>query len=421
VILSLYHLAWTLIAIPLLPFAAFSRSDRLCQRLALSHLPEPPPGKSVWIHALSVGEVISALPLVRALKQVYPSKDIVFTVTTSQGMDIARREAQAEVKTLLPMPLDFWWSIDRLSRSINPELFIIVETDLWPGLMHHLKQRGIHTLLVNGRISPRTFRSYKRCRPIARMMYQHVDLCFMQTDLDTEKLLRIGVPPHKVKTIGNIKFDRDWPTMGRDEYDLWLRKLHLSGEDPVWVAGSTHQGEDGIVLDVFQKLLPLFPRLRLVIAPRRLEEVGEIHHLAEAKALKPVLRTDLVDADASYDVLILNTMGELGRVYGIATVSFVGGSLVPQGGHNPLEPASFGCPVLFGPYTQDFDHMSEMLIEAGGGKRVKDGQELFVVMKELLSEREKAEQMGKRAKAFVGMNRGSLARIMDHLRVYLGE
>jgi 3-deoxy-D-manno-octulosonic-acid transferase len=420
-LLSLYHLAWTLIAIPLLPFAAVSRSDRLCQRFALSHLPEPPQRRSVWIHALSVGEVISALPLVRALKQAYPSKDIVLTVTTSLGIDVARKEAPAEVSSLLPMPLDFWWSIDRLSRSINPELFIIVETDLWPALMHHLKQRGIHTLLVNGRISPRTFRSYKRCPPIARMMYQNLDLCFMQTDLDTEKLLRIGVPPHKVKTIGNIKFDRDWLTMSRDEHELWLRKLHMSREDPVWVAGSTHQGEAAIVFNVFQKLFPLFPRLRLVIAPRRMEEARDIHRLAEAKALKPVLRTDLVDADASYDVLILNTMGELGRVYGIAAISFVGGSLVPQGGHNPLEPASFGCPVLFGPYTQDFDLMSEMLIEAGGGKRVKDGQELFAVMKELLSEREKAEQMGKRGKAFVEMNRGSLARIMDHLKAYLGE
>jgi 3-deoxy-D-manno-octulosonic-acid transferase len=420
-LLSLYHLAWTLIAIPLLPFGAVTRSDRLCQRFALFHLPAPPRRKSVWIHALSVGEVISALPLVRALKQAYPSKDIVITVTTSQGMDIARKEAQAAVRTLLPMPLDFWWSIDRLSRSINPELFIVVETDLWPGLVHHLKQRGIHTLVVNGRISPRTFRSYKRCPPIARMMYQHVDLCFMQADLDAERLLRIGVPPHKVKTIGNIKFDRDWLTMSRDEYGLWLRKLHMSGEDPVWVAGSTHRGEDAIVFDVFQKLFPLFPRLHLVIAPRRLEEVAEIHRLAAAKALRTVLKTDLVAADAPYDVLILNTLGELGRVYGIATISFVGGSLVPQGGHNPLEPASYGCPVLFGPYTQDFDLVSEMLIEAGGGKRVKDGQELFAVMKELLSDREKAEQMGKRGKGFVEMNRGSLARIMDHLKVYLGE
>jgi 3-deoxy-D-manno-octulosonic-acid transferase len=368
-----------------------------------------------------VGEVISALPLVQALRQAYPSKDIVFTVTTSQGMDIAAKELRTEVKALLPMPLDFWWSIDRLSRSIMPELFILVETDLWPGLMDRLKQRGIRTLLVNGRISPRTFRSYKRWPSIVRMMYEHVDFCFMQTDLDTQRLLRIGVPPHKVRTIGNIKFDRDWPTMSREEYDLWLRRLHLSEDVPLWVAGSTHQGEDAIVLDLFQRLLPLFPRLRLIIAPRRVEEAGEIHRLAEARGLKPVFKTDLPETGASYDVLILNTMGELGRVYGIATISFVGGSLVPRGGHNPLEPASFGRPVLFGPYTQDFDLMSEMLIEAGGGKRVKDGQELFVVVKELLSDPERAAQMGQRAKAFVKMNRGTLVRIMDHLRVYLGE
>jgi 3-deoxy-D-manno-octulosonic-acid transferase len=336
-------------------------------------------------------------------------------------MDIARRELRTEVRALLPMPLDFWWSVDRLSRSIMPGLFILVETDLWPGLVHRLKRRGTHTLLVNGRISPRTFRSYMRCPSIVRMMYRHMDLCFMQTDLDTQRLLRIGVPSQKVKTIGNIKFDRDWPTMSGDEHDSWLRKLNLIHEDPVWVAGSTHQGEDAIVLDLFQKLLPLFPRLRLIIAPRRLEEAGEIHRMAEAKGLKPVFKTDLPQTDASYGVLILNTIGDLGRVYGIATISFVGGSLVPQGGHNPLEPASLGRPVLFGPCTQDFDLMSEMLIEAGGGKRVNDGQELFVVMKELLSDPEKATLMGKRAKAFVEMNTGALARLMDHLRVYLDE
>ena len=418
-LLSLYHLAWTLIAVPLLPLAALFRHHRLHQRLALSHLPGPSREKSIWIHALSVGEVISALPLVRALQQAYPCKDIVFTVTTSQGMNIARKELQTNVKALLPMPLDFWWSIERLSRSIMPELFILVETDLWPGLMHHLKQRGVHTLLVNGRISPRTFRSYRKCPFFVREMYRHVDLCFMQTDLDRQRLLQVGIEPHKVTTVGNIKFDRESLSMTREEHDLWLRKVCLTSEDQVWVAGSTHRGEDAIILEVFAKLLPLYPQLRLIIAPRRLEEAAEIHTLAISKGLKPVLKTELPGDHESYRVLILNTMGELGSVYGIASISFVGGSLVPMGGHNLLEPASFGSPVLFGPYTQDFDLMSELLIETGGGMRVKNGEELFSAMKDLLSHSEKAERMGRRAKTFVEMNRGALTRIMDHLRIYL--
>jgi 3-deoxy-D-manno-octulosonic-acid transferase len=156
-----------------------------------------------------------------------------------------------------------------------------------------------------------------------------------------------------------------------------------------------------------------------VIAPRKLEESEEIRRLAVAKGLKPALRTELSGDQHSYGVLVLNTMGELGKVYGIASVSFVGGSLVPMGGHNPLEPASFGCPVLFGPYTQDFDLMSELLIEAGGAVRVKDGEALFSAMKDLLSPSEKADRMGRNAKAFVEMNRGALLRIMDQLRSHL--
>jgi len=420
-LLPLYHLAWTLVAGPLLSYAALSGNDRLHARLVSSRLPDPFPQRTLWIHALSVGEVISALPLVHALRQAYPSRGIAFTVTTKQGMEIARRELHADATVLLFMPFDFWWSVHRVVRVLRPSLFLLVETDLWPGLLHHLKRRGIPTLLVNGRVSPHTLRSYMRCPSVARMMFKDLDLCLMQTDLDRERLIRVGVRPQRLKTTGNIKFDRNWVTLSDDERGIWLRQLRLSLDDPVWVAGSTHRGEDSIVLDVFQKLLPLFPRLRLIIAPRRLEEAADVYRLAEAKGLKPLLRTDLPKADDSYGVLVLNTMGELGSVYSVATISFVGGSLVPQGGHNLLEPARMGCPVLFGPNTQDFDLMSELLIEAGGGRRVRDGEELFETMKTLLSDRGKKEQMGNRARAFVEGNRGALTRIMDHIRVYLGK
>ena len=367
VLLFIYHFAWTLVAASLFPFLRMPSLRRLRRRLVPAVPAGEPRGRNIWIHALSVGEVISALPLVRALKNVYPSEEIFFTVTTSQGEEIARRELATHVKEIRVMPLDFWWATRRIIREIKPKLFLLIETDLWPGLLHFMKQRGTTTLLLNGRISPRTLNSYSKAPMFARRMYKNIDLCLMQTELDRERLLQIGVEPQKLKVTGNVKFDHEWLGMTGEERLRLRRELHLLPGDKVWVAGSTHQGESSAVLDVFAKLLPRIPDLKLIIAPRRLEEALEIYREADAKGLTPALKTKISSRPTSYRVLILDTMGELRKLYGIACVSFVGGSLLPFGGHNLLEPASFGCPVLFGPHTQDFDLMSELLVEAGGG------------------------------------------------------
>jgi 3-deoxy-D-manno-octulosonic-acid transferase len=199
------------------------------------------------------------------------------------------------------------------------------------------------------------------------------------------------------------------------------RELHLLPGDKVWVAGSTHQGESSTVLNVFKKLLLNSPELRLIIAPRRLEESLEICKEAEANGLGPVLKTRISSTSTPLRVLILDTLGELRKIYGIACISFVGGSLVPFGGHNVLEPASFGCPVLFGPYTHNFDLMSELLIEAGGGVRVRNEDELYAALRDLLKDPQKRDQMGIKAKGFVEMNKGAVKRVVDHLSVYLGN
>ncbi len=374
---------------------------------------------SIWIHALSVGEVISSLPLVRALSRKYPERDIVFSVTTSQGMEIARDELQGEVKRLLTMPLDFWWSIRRTVYSINPSLFVLVETDIWPGLIFHLKKRGTKALLVNGRISPRTLMRYRRFRAFIRAVLDSFESCLMQSDLDRHRLLEIGLKEDKVKTVGNIKFDRDWTPMDEKEYKQWLDALNLSPEDDLWVAGSTHRGEEDIILDVFLRLHKLFPALRLIIAPREIDRAGEVERLVSGKGLSAILRKDLPHKRKSCDVLILDTLGELERIYGIAQISFVGGSLEPIGGHNLLEPASFGKPVLFGPHTHNFVQMSQLIVEAGGGRCVTDGEALFETMKEILSDPKISDSMGQRAREFVELNKGALGRVMEYIENYL--
>ena len=419
VLLFIYHFTWTLVAACLLPFLRMPTFKQFRRRLVSAVPVGEPRGRNIWIHALSVGEVISALPLVRALRSVYPSEDIYFTVTTTQGEEIARRELAALVKEIRVMPLDFWWLTRRIIGEIRPKIFLLIETDLWPGLLHFLKQRGTITLLLNGRISPRTLNSYRKVPMFVRWMYKNIDFCFMQTELDRKRLLQIGIEPQKLKVMGNVKFDCDWFIMTGEERLRLRRDLHLLSEDKVWVAGSTHQGESSIVLDVFANLLRRVPDLRLIIAPRKLEEALDIYREADAKGLTPEFKTNLSSRPTAYRVLILDTMGELRKFYGIACVSFVGGSLLPFGGHNLLEPASFGCPVLFGPHTQDFDLMSELLIEAGGGVRVRDEGELLAALEELLEDQQKRDGMGLKAKGFVEMNRGALRRVMDHLRVYL--
>jgi 3-deoxy-D-manno-octulosonic-acid transferase len=237
----------------------------------------------------------------------------------------------------------------------------------------------------------------------------------MQSDLDRERLLEIGLPPDKVKTVGNIKFDRTLLPMDEKERSHWLQLLNLRSEHRVWVAGSTHEGEDEIILETFKRLVAHFPELRLIIAPRRTERTEEILGLCRIKGLNVVCRTDLPGDSDNYQVLILNTLGELGRLYGLAEISFVGGSMVPLGGHNLLEPAGFGCPVLFGPHTYNFVLMSELLIKAGGGRSVKDAEDLFKAIKGLLYEPERSGRMGRQAKKFVEMNRGAMERIMEHI------
>jgi 3-deoxy-D-manno-octulosonic-acid transferase len=247
-------------------------------------------------------------------------------------------------------------------------------------------------------------------------MFNDMDSCMMQSDLDKDRLLQIGVEEEKVKTVGNIKFDRDWVPMNEEGYEYLLKALNLESQNEIWVAGSTHQGEEDIILDAYGRLRRFFPFLRLIIAPRRVERAEDINRLVTEKGFKAVLKTQIPMKGEPYEVLILDTIGELERIYGIAKISFVGGSLTPIGGHNLLEPASFGRPVLFGPHTDNFVLMSQLLIEAGGGRRVRDREDLFETVKALLSDPEQSNRMGQKAKAFVETSRGALGRVMENIR-----
>jgi 3-deoxy-D-manno-octulosonic-acid transferase len=414
-----YHLMWTVVLVLLVPTTPFLKKKSLRKRLTIP-LPATHLGNgNIWIHALSVGEVLSAIPLVEALNRYHSDKDIVFTVTTEKGMEIAGKHLKDKVKALFSMPVDFWWSIHRITNHIKPCIFILVETDIWPGLLRYLQKKGIKSILVNGRVSPQSFKSYIKFHFFVRKMLGFLHCCLMQSDLDRKRLLRAGAEPVRVITIGNIKFDREFVPMTTEEHQKWLEVLGLDIQDPIWVAGSTHPGENELLLEVFHRLRQTFPYLRLIIAPRDISQANEIYKKARAMGLTAALRSELGNGKIRYDLLILNTIGELERIYGIGQISFVGGSLVAVGGHNLLEPANFGCPVLFGPYTENFVEMSKLLEEAGGGQRIRDKEELFEAVDRLLKNRELRIEMGKRAADFVVKNRGALKRAVFYISRHL--
>jgi len=419
--LILYHVLATIILIFSLPPYLLVNKGRFKERLGLNlpNLGESEVGR-LWVHALSVGELLSAIPLLEALRNRYPSREIVFSVKTATGLEIARERLRGKIDYLLPMPLDFWWSVRRMIKNINPAIYILVETDIWPGLISSLKKRAIKTILVNGRVSPRTGRSYIRWRFFVKRMLRSLELFLMQTELDKNRIIRGGISPDKVKVTGNIKFDRKWRPLDDRERNRWLKLLNRKN-GLIWVAGSTHRPEEKIIFNVFDELLKSFPDLSLIIGPREAHRFDEVYYLARDLGFRAIRRTELPAENQEYNVFILNTLGELGQVYGLADVAFVGGSLASIGGHNVLEPAFFGMPVLFGPYTYNFAAMSQLLIKCGGGKMVADESELLHAMVELLGKKNKREQMGKRAKRFVEQNQGALERVIGILKPYLEQ
>jgi 3-deoxy-D-manno-octulosonic-acid transferase len=284
-----------------------------------------------------------------------------------------------------------------------------------------LRQKRIPAVLVNGRISPDTFRRYRRFSSAVRIIWKQFSLCLLQSQLDKKRLLSIGVQPEVVKVVGNIKYDQYWIPLGIKEEKRWRRLLNLQANVPTLVAGSTHDGEEKILFDVFRRLRFLSADLRMIIAPRRIERSKAVQGVSESRGFRTVLRSRLVNQKDSYDVLVLDTMGELGRVYGLGLFCFVGGSLVPEGGHNLLEPARFGCPVLFGPHTEDFQTMAELLIEEGGGQYIRDAEELYQVGRELLTDEQKRCRIGKAARGFVERNQGAVERVMEAIASLLEE
>ena len=381
--------------------------SRSAKRLGFA-LGESPGGSGadrprIWVHALSVGEVASARNLVQELRRSYPRGVLVFSSATRAGEFFAHSILGEDVDYFVPFPFDLLWSVKRLVAWVRPDLFVLVETDFWPNFQRELNRRGIPSLLVNGRVSDSSLASYRRFRWLFSPLFNSFQALAMQTEQDALNMRQLGVDSGRLAVLGNLKYDAAL-SGGSVKVGLDRAALQIPAQALVWVAGSTHRGEEEILFAAFQKLSQSCADLFLVLAPRNVEWGAELAAMAARHGLAAFRRS--LGGAGEGSVLILDTLGELASVYALCDVAFIGGSLVPQRGHNPLEPAVYGKPVLFGPSMEDFAEISRDLLAVGGARQVHDAEELCAELSLLLADPAERERAGRQARELIASRRG---------------
>ena len=371
--------------------------------------------ESIWLHAVSVGEALTARALVGELRERYPGLKLFLSTTTLTGQQIARTRIQG-VDEVFYFPFDVPFVVNRTLRLVKPRLFIMMETEIWPNLLRACRRMGVKTMLVNGRISSRSYPRYRLARGFFRHVLADVDKLCMQSEESARRVIAIGADPARVTVTGSLKFDSlDAPAVaaGRGEGRV-LRYFRVPANRPVLMAASTFKGEERAVLDAYAALRRSSPNALAVIAPRKPERFNEVEALARGEGLRVARRRErAVDAEPRAEVVILDTMGELAHLFQIATVVFVGGSLVAQGGPNILEPAVHGKPIVFGPHMENFAEISATFLQNQAAVQVADASELVTTVLRLMADPVERARLGAAARALVEANRGAKHRTLD--------
>jgi len=387
------------------------RRPPLAQRLGRK-LP-PIPAGGVWVQAVSVGEVAVARPLLAELRRRHPGLPLVLSATTATGLAMASGVQLADVT--LPFPVDLPGPVRRLMDAARPKLVVLVETELWPELLAACGSRGIPVALVNARVSDKSFRGYRAVRALLRTLLAPVTVALAQDEQSAHRLAAMGVPAERIRTAGNVKFDAS-PPGSPSKVTEELRQA--AGARRVLVAGSTMPGEDEQVLDAVSQLAGE-TRPFLLLAPRHPERAPQVMQLAAERGFSVTRRTLLSDAVGGADVVVLDTVGELAGLYQLADVAFIGGSLVPTGGHNPIEPARFAVPVLTGPHVRNFAAVYRSFVDAGAARVVHSGNELAQALTRWLAAPAEARAAGEAGHQLLAANAGATARIADALERFL--
>jgi len=374
----------------------------------------------IWIHAASVGEVLCSIPLLKRIRKEVPNCEIVLTTMTSAGNETAKTLIP-EANRILFFPIDHPFTIRRAIRKIGPRLLLIAETELWPNFLCSCGSKKIPVVLFNGRISEKSFRGYLLLKSFFKRCLKDISFFLMQTEEDRSRIIEIGAPPDRTKVAGNIKFDQVLPSINLEAIVEMSGFLGLQGNETILIVGSTHQGEEEIFIQLFKDLRKADPHLILILAPRHLDRLEEVEKILRNEDVSWKRRSSLSGQDRKEisGVILLDTMGELMRLYSLGTIVFIGGSLVPVGGHNPLEPLFFKKCVLFGPHMFNFLEISRRLIAEGGAILVNDREELSSQLKRLLSDERARNEVGQNGYRFLQKHRGATDRIFEKIKPFL--
>lgn len=436
----LYSIIYIVALIFLLPFEYIKRPKELRNRWLrerfglCSKLQIPNSKLVIWIHAVSVGEVIAAVPLIMKIKDRYPSMEIVISTVTDTGQKVAK-ERMGDTARIIYMPFDLPFIVRNTVKNIRPSLFIVMETELWPNIIRILSRLGVPVLLMNGRISEKSFNGYKRLRFFIKDVLKDMRLLCMQNESYADRIKDLGAEPGKVRVIGSFKFD----TRPFSPIPEWTRMLKcqasgVKGQDFTIIAGSTHRTEEELIIDAYIKLRADFPQINLIVAPRHPERFGEVEELVRKRGLKYVKRSELLISHSSKNtsishepsamshqlsgvIVILDVIGELASVYGACDIAIMGGTFIEHGGQNPLEPAYWGKAIVCGPHMENFPFIDEFY-KRGGALKV-EADNLYQSVKMLLNSQEKMLAMGKIAKELYKKNAGATERAVEIVGNYL--
>ncbi len=371
----------------------------------------------IWMHAVSVGEVTAAAPIMAALRADFPAACLVLSTGTETGQEMARRLVP-EATTIIYFPLDLPHVVRKLIRLVRPDIFVLTETELWPNFLRACRDQGIDVVMVNGRLSPRSFKKYYSTRFFWKEILKDIYEMGVISEIDAGRVRAIGMAPEKIRVLGNAKYDGLAAKVSPALREETARRLNMAAGERVLVAGSTHEGEETVILEVFRKLLAVYPDFRLILVPRHVERAGEVTNLVRQAGFDGLALTQIDQGRTMRDekVLVVDSIGELFKVYSLATVVYCGGSLVPKGGQNILEPAAWGKVVFYGPSMEDFRDEKILLEAVGAGIPVNDGPELADKMLALLQTPEMLASKGQAAGQVVAANRGASQRYAALIR-----
>lgn len=394
----------------------------LCQRFGIiSERTSKKPG--IWIHGASVGEIITAKSIIKKIDQEFPEWETFISTSTNTGYSVAKQNFSD--KSIFYFPLDLSWITRKVLRKIKPSCILLIELEIWPNFLVSVYEKNIPLIIVNGRMSDKSFKIYRIISRISEAFYNSIinkmNTYCARTEIDAQRFRSLGIPDEQVFVTGTMKYD-NIPTH-IDEYskNKIANLFHIKDSDLVLIGGSTHEGEEKKLLRVLERLSKTYPNLRLIIAPRHIERIKDVSRLIEKAGYTPLLKTEMEDTDYKWQginkkVILIDTVGDLGKIYSLSSFVFVGKSLVPSGGQNMMEPAGLGKPVIFGPHVFNFKEEANLLLKNEAAKMVKTEDELCETIEFFINNPEAAKEMGRRAQEVVNEKRGATERNMKIIK-----